>query len=72
MIESLDDDRNVDRIEDPDIAPLTFGMLRGHMSDMKALSRPGLIPPTPPPNRRPTVHTILKNNKHKKWCGEYF
>ena len=49
MIESLDDDRNVDRIEDPEPL-LTFGMLRGHMSDMKALPRPGLIPPTPPPN----------------------
>ena len=45
MIESLDDDRNVDRIEDPGIAPLDIWDLRGHMSDMKALSRPGLIPP---------------------------
>ena len=45
MIESLDDDRNVDRIEDPGIAPLDIPNVKGAMSDMKALSRPGLIPP---------------------------
>jgi hypothetical protein len=32
MIESLDDDRNVDRFEDPGIAPLTSQMLRRKQS----------------------------------------